>query len=111
VPAGLLSIAPDVVNAIHIARGARSPVGWRMFGYVAGALTLAAGATTMLAYSGVSDGRSGQAVGAGTLALGVVDVALSVWGGLLPPVAVTPAVAVDAGGRLAPGAAVTLLHL
>jgi hypothetical protein len=34
----VLSLTPDVVNGVYVGRGVRSPVGWRVFGSVAGLL-------------------------------------------------------------------------
>jgi hypothetical protein len=111
VPAVLLSLPPVIANAIYIGGGTRSPVGWRILGYVAGAACIAAGALTVWAFTGASNNQgTGFAVGGGTIAIGAVDVGLSIWGGALPPAVVTPAVMTDVKGRPAVGAGLRILR-
>jgi hypothetical protein len=111
VPAALFALPPVVANVSYVARGTQSPVGWRAFGYITGALCVVTGALTVYAFTGGSDTQgTGYAVGGSMIALGAADVALAVWSGSLPRAVVTPTAVTDVRGRLAPGASLQLLH-
>lgn len=104
VGAGLV-LSPLAVNAVYIAQGRRSPLGWRVAGGVVGGVLCAMGAVSLAA----SPDRTGRIGAAVALALGAADLGLAVWSGALPErVAVHPAVPFDARGGLAPGVGVTL---
>jgi hypothetical protein len=113
VPALVLSLPPDIANSIDIGRGERSPLGWRIYGYASSVVAVAAGAVTVVAYTGSSevgnaDQGPGLAVGWGTLALGAVDAVLATWAGSLPQANVGPVALRGADGRTHLGAALTL---
>ena len=80
---GLIDVACLIGNAVYLADGERSPIGWQVAAYTAGTISVIGG--TALVGLGV-DGDNGLAIGMGTgvMALGTAEILVTIFAGMQP---------------------------
>jgi len=112
----VLSLPPLIADAVYIGKGVRPPLVWPILGMVFGAGGVVLGLSFALPNASSSGSSVLVAFGAGSAALGAINVGLAIWSLFLPRPqsianwTITPMVLRRPSGPPAYGASLSLLH-